>query len=160
MRLSKFIIAVAVCLLPCSMAKAQDNFRYEEKSVTVVEPEAHLTTIPLVADVSIIGDRFTETVVLEEFRACRRNLWYLSELKTFALAQLAEKYGADFIIATSVNVSTKQKHFAFTVTGYPAKYSNFRKPGKDDMDIIWKSARSGEEEDAEIMDNPRIIRPR
>lgn len=160
MRQFKFIIAVAVCLLTCSMAKAQDNFKYEEKSVTVVEPQAHLATIPVVADVSIIGDRFTETVVLEEFRACRRNLWYLSELKTFALAQLAEKYGADFIIATSVNVSTQRKHFAFTVTGYPARYTDFRKPDKDDMDIIWKAARSGEEEDAEIMENPRIIRPR
>ena len=160
MKKFKFIIAMAVCLLPCSMAKAQDNFRYEEKSVAVVEPEAHIATIPLVADVSVIGDRFTETIVLEEFRACRRNLWYLPELKTFALAQLAEKYDADFIIATSVNVSTRRKHFVFTVTGYPAKYTNFRRPDKDDMDIIWKSAISGEEDNAEIMDTPRIVRPR
>lgn len=157
----KTIIEVAVCLASCMPAMAQKGiFKYNEKSVTVVEPEAHVATIPAVADLQIKGDRIKETVVLDDFRACRRNLWYLQDLKTIALAKVAEKYDADCIVATSISVDTRDRHFAFTITGYPAVYANFRKPDKVDMDMIWKASRCGEENTDRISTTPRIIKAR
>lgn len=159
MRVRKIICIVAACLLASLPALAQSNLNYEERSVTVVEPEAHVATTPIVADLSIIGDRITETVVLNDFRASRKNLINIQELKVFALSQLAQEYDADLIIATNVSVSTQNNHFAFTITGYPARYVNFRKPDKDDMDLIWRASRSGEDDsEPDLMDRPRIIR--
>lgn len=161
MKQLKFIIEAAIFLASCVPAMAQKGiFKYDEKSVAVVEPEAHIATIPVVADLQIKGDRIKETVALDDFRACRRNLWYLQDLKTIALAKVAEKYDADCIVATSINVETRNRRFVFTITGYPAVYANFRKPDKEDMNTIWKASHCGEENTDKVNATPRIIKAR
>lgn len=137
---------IALSLLVFSLsvaAMAQGSFNYEGNSVTVMEPGANVSTTPIIADESICGERFTETVVFDQFPARRRNLRYVEDFQAMALAQLARDHGADFIITTQVNVSTQDGCFAVTVTGYPAKYVNFRKPTEEDMDLVWKAKAPG-----------------
>lgn len=81
--------------------------------------------------------------MLDQFLANRRNLRYVNTFQTLALAQLAREHGADFIIATQTNICTQDGCFAVTVTGYPAKYENFRKPTQEDMNLLWKAKAPG-----------------
>lgn len=127
----------------CTAAFAQNNLHYEGNTVTVVEPGANVSTTPIIADETICGERFTETVVLDQFPATRRNLRYVDDFQTLALAQLAQEHDADFIITTQVNVCTQDGCFAVTVTGYPARYENFRKPTQEDMNLLWKAKAPG-----------------
>ena len=138
----KFSTIVAAMML-CTAAFAQNNLHYEGNTVTVVEPGANVSTTPIIADESICGERFTETVVLDQFPAIRRNLRYVDDFQALALAQLAQEHDADFIITTQVNVCTQNGCFAVTVTGYPARYENFRKPTQDDMNLLWKAKAPG-----------------
>lgn len=137
MDLNRFSTIVAALMLS-SAAFAQNNFHYEGNSVTVVEPGANVSTTPLIADECICGERFTETVVLDQFLAVRRNLRYVDDFQALALAQLAREHDADFIITTQIDVTTRDGYFAVTVTGYPARYENFRKPTQEDMNLLWK----------------------
>lgn len=133
---------VAAALLISSAAFAQ-NLHYEGNTVTVVEPGANVSTTPIIADEKICGERFTETVILDQFPAVRRNLKYADSFQTLALAELAKEHDADFIIATQINVCTQDGCFAVTVTGYPARYENFRQPTQEDMDMMWKAKSPG-----------------
>lgn len=133
---------VAAAILISSAAFAQ-NLHYEGNTVTVVEPGANVSTTPIIADEKICGERFTETVVLDQFPAVRRNLKYADSFQTLALAELAKKHDADFIVATQINVCTQNGCFAVTVTGYPARYENFRQPTPEDMDMMWKAKSPG-----------------
>lgn len=135
-----FIIAAA--LMVSAVAFAQ-NLHYEGNTVTVVEPGANVSTTPIIADEKICGERFTETVVLDQFPAVRRNLRYADSFQTLALAELAREHDADFIITTQINVCTQDGFFAVTVTGYPARYENFRQPTQDDMNMLWKAKAPG-----------------
>lgn len=127
----------------CTAAFAQNSLHYEGNTVTVVEPGANVSTTPIIADETICGERFTETVVLDQFPATRWNLRYVDDFQALALAQLAQEHDADFIITTQVNVCTQDGHFAVTVTGYPARYENFRKPTQEDMNLLWKAKAPG-----------------
>lgn len=138
----KIALFLPVFLLSVA-AMAQGSLNYEGNTVTVLEPGANVSTTPVIADESICGERFTETVVFDQFPARRRNLRYVGDFQDMALAQLARDHDADFIITTQVNVSTRDGCFAVTVTGYPAKYVNFRKPTKEDMDLVWKAKAPG-----------------
>lgn len=131
---NRFLI-IASAMMISSAALAQ-NLHYEGNSVTVVEPGANVTTTPIIADEKICGDRFTETVVLDRFPAVRRNLKYVDGFQAIALAELARKHDADFIIVTRINVCTSDGCFAVTVTGYPARYENFRQPTADDLKML------------------------
>ena len=136
-------MAIFAAMMLCTAAFAQNNLHYEGNTVTVVEPGANVSTTPIIADESICGERFTETVVLDQFPATRRNLRYVDDFQTLALAQLAQEHEADFIITTQINVCTQDGFFAVTVTGYPARYENFRKPTQDDMNLLWKAKAPG-----------------
>lgn len=139
---NKFLLIIAAMMLS-SAAFAQGNLHYEGNSVTLIEPGANVSTTPIIADESICGERFTETVVLDQFPANRRNLKYVDAFQAQALAQLAREHDADFIITTQVNVTTQDGCFAVTVTGYPARYENFRTPTKEDMNLLWKAKSPG-----------------
>ena len=134
---------IVAAMLFCTAAFAQNNLHYEGNTVTVVEPGANVSTTPIIADETICGERFTETVVLDQFPAIRRNLRYVDDFQALALAQLAKEHDADFIITTQVNVCTQDGCFAVTVTGYPARYENFRKPTQEDMNLLWKAKAPG-----------------
>lgn len=139
---TKRVFTMAAALMIASAALAQ-NIHYEGNSVTVLEPGANISTSPIIADQKICGERFTETVVLDQFPAIRKNLRYVDDFQVLALAKLAKEHNADFIITTQVNVCTQDGCFAVTVTGYPARYENFRQPTDEDMNMLWKAKAPG-----------------
>lgn len=141
MKTCRLFIAAALFML--SQVSFAQNLHYEGSTVTVVDPGANVATTPVIADESICGERFTETVVLDQFPANRRNLRYVDTFQALALARLAKEHDADFIIATQTGVCTRDGCFAVTVTGYPARYENFRKPTQEDMNLLWKARAPG-----------------
>lgn len=154
------IMTIAASMTLCAAAFAQNNFHYEGNTVTVVEPGANVSTTPIIADESICGDRFTETVVLDQFPATRGNLRYVDDFQALALSQLAKEHDADFIITTQVNVCTQDGCFAVTVTGYPARYENFRKPTQEDMELLRQAKAPGYGMLFCVCDNPYNSRGR
>ena len=85
---------------------------------------------------------YTETKAFANFEVTPALLQNITEFKEIALSHAARAYNADVLVGLE-----KQIKYAgdgtiesVTVTGYPAKYVNFRSPGDDYLREVAKGA--------------------
>ena len=74
--------------------------------------------------------------------------------KSIALSKAAKAAGADIIVAAEITVETVNQHLVITVTGYPAKYTNFRNATEQDIRLV-KEAMSINRDEAIIITAPQ-----
>lgn len=136
------ITAIAMMLPAFAQQQAQPIF--QDSEVHMSQPEVRVFVTPQVADLEMIYPGKSREEYQQFFNI--KSIDTLTEvefdnLKKRALYSFASEHGADLIIEPIFNsiVSEKDpKRILITVTGYPAKYVNFRPLGKSqgDLDMV------------------------
>ena len=112
-----------------------------ESSSRYLEPTQSIMTAPLIADLSVIGGQisYTETEAFEDYEVTEALIELVPSFKAVALCHAARAHKADMIIGAMVDVITNDKgRLEITITGYPAKYVNFRNATMEDMNLVQK----------------------
>ena len=129
----KTIYKVLIPLMFLSLMAGCRAYSYEEKGSRNIEPQHNVVTVPIVADVELLSqEKITYT---ESFFCSKANLGNVENYKYMALAHAIKQYEADFMMGALYDVKyTKKKSLLeVTVTGFPAKYKEFRKATPDDQ---------------------------
>lgn len=112
---------------------------YESQQSRSYETIQDVISTPLLVDLQIIGDKiqYSETFdfKISEIPAASVEPM-ISEFKKMVVAKASKKYNADAIIGVLHDVSTTRNQIILSITGYPARYVNFRTATPDDMWII------------------------
>ena len=123
--LSIFAVFAALALTSCG----PQRILYRESSGRSVEPtQGAVFTPALVADLDILTDKsVSNVVVFKDVVVTTAILGEIENYKKMALFQTIQKYNADLMVASMINVdTTPQGRLECTVVGYPARYTNFR----------------------------------
>ena len=159
--MKRLVIMLALASIAV-VAVAQRDTRvvYQESSTRTLEPDHYMMTAPLIADVIVSPNKitYTEKEAYKIFPVTAGNVEQIKammpELKKIALSKAAKMYDADLLVGTIVDVITNDAGLLeITVSGYPAKYSNFRNATREDIENV---------QDARIatygQDNTEILR--
>ena len=115
----------------------QEDVDYVESSAREYSFSHNILTTPLVADLELTSsERIWESITYER-KVSLDLIPSIPAYKALALATVAKNNDADLILGALVNVTTTAEgKLEITISGYPAKYVNFRKPSGEDLDII------------------------
>ena len=166
------ILTLSLCSLAgLAQGRSAATITINEANVDVVKPSVSVLSSPLIADIEIIGERVTY-VERDAFKSISLSDLFsqyskspdaaLQWLKSIALSNAIQKYGADLFISFNITTNTNQEgHLEITVQGYPAKYVNFRKATYDEVTTAYyaRLATDGKEADPlQTDDKPAIIK--
>ncbi len=151
-----FIIVAALFISLAATAQSRtEKIEFVESSARNIEPTQSVVVSPLIADLKIISNErisYSETsyAVVPEIERV------MPSLKGMALSNAAKKYNADAIVAATIDVRTNEAGFlVITVSGYPAKYDNFRNATSDDLDLVLKAHRLNDKsENTDVIATP------
>lgn len=127
---------------------------YQEASARIMEPSASVMSIPLVCNIKVVGDKinFTEREAFKDFVVTEQMLTNMLNFKQIALCNAALANKVDIIIAASIKVITNDSgRLEITVTGYPAKYENFRPATQEEINLINSAKGSYHDRSGEIL---------
>ncbi len=149
-------LLLSVC---CSAAVAQNKpaVDYKESSARNLEPQHSVMITPLIADLSIIGERivYTEKEAFENYQVTAEIVKFIPNFKKVALSRAARAYKADAIIGATVDVITNpQGRLEITVSGYPAKYSNFRNATSEDIALVQQGLSVMTDNSSDVLTSP------
>lgn len=137
-----FVLAMASLSL-AAFAQRDTRVVYQESSTRTLEPDHYMMTAPLIADVVVSPDKitYTEKEAYKIFPVTAGNAEQIKammpELKKIALSKAAKIYDADLLVGTIIDVITNDAGLLeITVSGYPAKYTNFRNATKTDIENV------------------------
>ena len=136
-------ILVVVSLVLCS---CKYTYTYRESSARFAEPQRAAFITPVTADMQISSEKVTFTAefdnTISKIAVAQANAGntpsVIVKMKDEALAMALAQYQADDIVAPTFNVTTNDDatKIIITITGYPAKYVNFRKATKEDVELM------------------------
>ncbi len=142
--MKRFIITLAIASISL-VAFAQRDARviYQESSTRNLEPDHYMMTAPIIADVVVSPNKitYTEKDAYKLFPVTQGNAEQLKammpDLKKIALSKAAKLHDADLLVGTIIDVITNDEGLLeITVSGYPAKYTNFRNATKADIETV------------------------
>lgn len=143
--LKKFLLVIASAIASVTIASAQKIDRvetsvdYMESSARYLEPSQNIMTTPMIADLQVIGSSisYTETEAFKNYEVTEDLIKLVPGFKSIALSRAARAHKADVIIGAMVDVITNaQGRLEITITGYPARYTNFRNATNDDIELV------------------------
>lgn len=158
--MKKAILAAAAILTFCSVSLAQsrtDRVEYQESSARNLEPQQSVMITPMIADLQLISDKiaYTEKDAFSRYPVSPAIVKLVPEFKKIALSRAARAYKADAIVGATIDVITNEAGFLeITVSGYPAKYVNFRNATEQDVNLVAKAKSVTGEENNKILENP------
>ena len=80
---------------------------------------------------------------------------FIPNFKKVALSCAARAYNADAIIGATVDVITNANgHLEITISGYPAKYTNFRNATSEDMNLVQEGLNLMKQNNTDILSIP------
>ena len=140
-RLIFLLVIASVSLV--SYAQRDTRVVYQESSTRTLEPDHYMMTAPIIADVVVSPNKisYTEKESYKIFPVTAGNAEQIKammpELKKIALSKAAKMYDADLLVGTIIDVITNdQGLLEITVSGYPAKYTNFRNATREDIENV------------------------
>lgn len=114
------VAATAVSCVPQRMM-------YRESSGRNIEPSQGAVVTPLLADLELVSDTKQTNVENTGCDVTPGIIAQIDNYKNMALLNAAKKFDADTMVAAIINVDTDADgKLVITVTGYPARYVNFR----------------------------------
>ena len=143
--LKKLLLVIASAIASVTIASAQKIDRietsvdYMESSARYLEPSQNIMTTPMIADLQVIGASisYTETEAFKNYEVTEELIKLIPGFKSIALSRAARAHKADVIIGAMVDVITnEQGRLEITITGYPARYTNFRNATNDDIELV------------------------
>ncbi len=135
--MKKLIVCMAVALMSLSAAAA-DKVLYQEAAGRNIEPTQNAVIVPLVAELELLSETKIEYVETFELPVTPQVVQSIDAYKRVALVNASKKYNADTMVAALISVLTRSDGNALiiTVTGFPAKYKNWRGMTKDDSWLL------------------------
>lgn len=138
-RLFLFLMVLIGFSSIASAQKTEVKVDYMEASSRYLEPTQSIMTTPLIADLSVVGGQisYTETEAFKDYEVTEALIDLVPSFKKIALCHAARAHKADMIIGAMVDVITNDKgRLEITITGYPARYVNFRNATQQDMNLV------------------------
>lgn len=129
-RLFLFLMVLIGFSSIASAQKTEVKVDYMELSARYLEPTQSIMTTPLIADLSVVGGQFsyTETEAFKDYEVTDALIDLVPSFKNIALCHAARAHKADMRIGAMVDVITTNKgRLEITITGYPARYVNFKR---------------------------------
>ena len=149
-----FFIGAVALICSCSAPKATSYSYSEYKTIS---PSQSVYTVPVIADLDVAKESITYA------ERINKNITTMTDAEVEALASrekevvvanAAKANNADVIVAPTINITTDvNKNLVIVVTGYPAKYKNFRTATEADKWIV-ESAKTETEKPVETKSNP------
>lgn len=112
-----------LCLASCGSTK-----KYNEAKTVDIKTE--VIQYPTLVDLKVDPVKITTTIV------CDYDKRGLQIIKDNALAQAAKGVGADVIVEPMYELVFKGKKVKVTLTGFPARYVNFRNATQEDILLL------------------------
>ncbi len=144
-----FIALVAFAAASCTALAPQPTqyvyytYDYNESTARNLEPEHIMLTTPVIADLEVSPTRIThiereafKDIELDEVTTSES---YIENFKKIALSKAAKAHDADLLVGSMIDVQTIDERLVITITGFPAKYVNFRKATIQDANLIRSS---------------------
>ena len=93
---------------------------------------------PVIADLEVSETKVyhVEREVFAESEINESVLNNIAEFKKIALSRAAKAYDADVMVGTIMDVVVEDGQLVVTVSGYPAKYKNFRVATIKDTELV------------------------
>lgn len=124
MKKTSILLLAAAFLGSCTV---QQKLAYTESSTRNVEPHTSALIVPVVADLELVSENkiapYEKTVPGE---VTPQLIAAIDGWKKLAISEAARKYDADLLIGATVTVDTVKDRLVIVVTGWPARYVNFR----------------------------------
>lgn len=158
--LKKLFLTVALVLGTMAIASAQKTeitVDYMESSARYLEPAQSIMTTPMIADLEVMGGQisYTESEAFKNYEVTEALIELVPSFKKIALCHAARAHRADMIIGAMVDVITnKDNRLEITITGYPARYTNFRNATANDMELVKKGLAVTFNSGSEIFEKP------
>lgn len=133
------LLMIASILSLSTFAQTKASVDYKESSARALEPQHSVMIAPLIADLQVIGGSitYTETEAFANYVVSPDVVKFIPDFKKVALSRAARAHKADAIIGATVDVITNaQGRLEITISGYPAKYTNFRNATSDDIGLV------------------------
>ena len=154
---------MAVALSSAAAVSAQKVDRietsvdYMESSARYMEPSQNIMTTPMIADLEVFGGSvsYTETEAFKNYKVTEELTQLVPGFKRIALSRAARAHKADIIIGARVDVITNENgRLEITITGYPARYTNFRNATSDEIDLVKKGQAIILDNSSNVLDTP------
>ncbi len=166
--MKKLLLCVVALLASVAAFGQRGTVNYTASSARSIEPAQAVMITPMVADMEVISDRisYTESEAFADYPINADLILQVPTLEKIALSRAAKAYGADAIVAATVDVATNsQGRLEITISGYPVKYVNFRNATVQDaqlQSIAQAYAHeedyfAGEEEDQKERKQPAVV---
>ncbi len=137
-------IAIAMLLAVACAPTSYITYDYNESTARNLEPEHVMLTSPVIADLEVSSTRIKHVeraafvdIVVDGFAIQKENM---ESYKKIALSKAAKAYDADVLVASMIDVQTLDGRLVITVTGFPAKYVNFRKATLEDAELVRRAS--------------------
>lgn len=159
----KVVLTIAIALLSATIATAQKVERiettvdYMESSARYMEPSQNIMITPMIADLEVIGGSvsYTETEAFKNYEVTEELIPLVPGFKRIALSRAARAHKADVIIGAMVDVITNEDgRLEITITGYPARYTNFRNATGNEIDLVKKGQTVIIDYSSDVLDTP------
>lgn len=153
-----FIPVAVIVTISAAAQQRTDKVEYQESSARNLEPEQAVMITPMIADMKIIDDKiyYTETEAFANYAVTGSIVSFIPEFKKVALSRAAGKYKADAIVGATVDVITNaQGRLEITISGYPAKYTNFRNATSEDISLVGQAKNVAGDSNDDILQNPK-----
>lgn len=156
--MKRTLLFAAMAILCILTGNAQNRTTdYKESSARNLEPLHSVMTAPLIADLQITGERivYTEKEAFAAYTVTPDIVQFIPNFKKVALSCAARAYNADAIIGATVDVITNANgHLEITISGYPAKYTNFRNATSEDMNLVQEGLNLMKQNNTDILSTP------
>ena len=120
------------------MAVTETTTDYSENTSRILDAESNLLVIPLVANLEVTKTKFVhvERDAFADIKVTNATISNIDKYKRMALGRATKACGADILISPNIEVVTEDGRFVITVSGYPAKYKDFRNATAKDVELI------------------------
>lgn len=123
--MKKFILFAV--LAAAAVSCVPQRMTYRESSGRNIEPSQSAVVTPMLADLELVSDTKQTYVEKTGYYVNSYVIAQIDNYKNMALLNAAKQYDADTMVAAIINVDTDADgKLVITVTGYPARYINFR----------------------------------
>lgn len=146
MKTTRFLLVLGVTMLltSCAMSTYETRYRYDENTASYINTQMQPTyVIPTVADLEISPNKIVESQTfdntLKSYDISHTEASPTLEYwKSLTVSKAVQAHNADVIVAPIFDIKTSDNYATVTVTvsGYPAKYKNFRNMSEKDADAF------------------------
>ena len=132
------LVALATTTGFAQKVKKPENLStYTESAARNIEPRSGVIVTPVIADMQILRQERVEYSETLPYYVTPEIVAFVPSFKKTVFFHATDSFKCDALAASLIDVTTTSEGFLkITVTGYPAKYVNFRNATADDVWMV------------------------